>query len=270
MSIGEIARYARIKGLNLVGTGDFTHPIWFRELAAGLTEAEGGVYKDRTAPNDSPRFILTTEISSIYSQGGRGRRIHTLVFAPSLATVEKINRELTLRGANLLSDGRPIVGLTAKNIADLVLGVDPKCLVIPAHAWTPHFSLYGSISGFDSLEECFEGTAVEIFAIETGLSSDPAMNWRVGELATRRIVSFSDAHSPAKLAREANLFSGELSYDALFAALRSRRGMTRRAVALAADVSERHLANLEYGVGKGGGMVRMVRCEEDGHAAFLF
>ena len=214
MTIPVISEMAKKKGITLVGTGDFTHPIWFRELQAGLTEAEDGIYKDRFAADDSPRFILTTEISSIYSQGGRGRRIHTLLFAPSFATVEKINRELTLRGANLLSDGRPIVGLTAKNIADLALGVDPNCLVIPAHAWTPHFSLYGSISGFDSLAECFGETAVEIFAIETGLSSDPAMNWRVGELASRRIVSFSDAHSPAKLGREATVFEmPKLSYE---------------------------------------------------------
>lgn len=216
MTIPIISEMAEKKGIGLVGTGDFTHPIWLRELQSELIQAGEGIYKAKDALVKAPGFILTSEISSIYSQGGRGRRIHTLVFAPSFETVEKINHEMVIRGANLLSDGRPIVGLTAKNIADLVLSVDPNCLVIPAHAWTPYFSLYGSVSGFDSIEECFEDTAVQIFAVETGLSSDPAMNWRVGELGGRRIVSFSDAHSPAKLGREATVIETEkISFDSL-------------------------------------------------------
>jgi len=201
-----ISQWAKKKGIELVATGDWTHPIWYRELRANLIEAGEGVYKQKDAEEGSPLFLLSTEISSIYSQGGKGRRIHTLVFAPNFETVEKINKELTLRGANLLSDGRPITGLTAKNVAEVALGVDSRCLIIPAHAWTPYFSVFGSISGFDSIDECFEELAPEIYAIETGLSSDPAMNWRIAELSSRRIVSFSDAHSPAKMGREATAF----------------------------------------------------------------
>ncbi|MCJ7805766.1 endonuclease Q family protein [Patescibacteria group bacterium] len=209
-----ISQWAKKKGIELVATGDWTHPIWYRELRANLIEAGEGVYKQKDAEEGSPLFLLSTEISSIYSQGGKGRRIHTLVFAPNFETVEKINKELTLRGANLLSDGRPIIGLTAKNVAEVALGVDSRCLIIPAHAWTPYFSVFGSISGFDSIDECFEELAPEIYAIETGLSSDPAMNWRIAELSSRRIVSFSDAHSPAKMGREATAFElSEISYE---------------------------------------------------------
>lgn len=216
MTPPTISEWARKKGIDLVATGDWTHPIWYRELMANLTEAGEGVYKQKDAPPGSPLFLLSTEISSIYSQGGKGRRIHTLVFAPNFEVVEKINKELSLRGANLLSDGRPITGLSAKNVAEIALGVDPTCLIIPAHAWTPHFSLYGSISGFDSLTECFGETAPQIYAIETGLSSDPAMNWRIAELTSRRIVSFSDAHSPQKMGREATVFDlPEISFAAI-------------------------------------------------------
>ena len=206
MTVSVISEWAGKKGIDLVATGDWTHPIWLRELQASLDEIGQGIYRAKDAGEYAPNFLLSTEISSIYTQGGRGRRVHTLVFAPSFTVVEKINRELVLRGANLLSDGRPIVGLTAKNVAEIALGVDEKCLIIPAHAWTPHFSIYGAMSGFDSIEECFEELSPNIYAIETGLSSDPAMNWRVGELTNRRIVSFSDAHSPSKLGREATVF----------------------------------------------------------------
>ena len=206
MTVSVISEWAGKKGIDLVATGDWTHPIWLRELQTSLEEVGQGVYRAKDAGRDAPNFLLSTEISSIYTQGGRGRRVHTLVFAPNFTVVEKINRELVLRGANLLSDGRPIVGLTAKNVAEIALGVDEKCLIIPAHAWTPHFSIYGAMSGFDSIEECFEELSPNIYAIETGLSSDPAMNWRVGELTNRRIVSFSDAHSPSKLGREATVF----------------------------------------------------------------
>lgn len=216
MTTTVISEVAAKKGIDIVGTGDFTHPIWLKELETNLEEAGEGIFKIKGAPDDSLKFILTTEISSIYSQGGKGRRVHTLIFAPGFEAVYKINQEMVLRGANLLSDGRPIVGLTAKAVAEIALSADPNCLVIPAHVWTPHFSLYGSVSGFDSITDCFEDTSVEIFAIETGISSDPAMNWRVGELGNRRIVSFSDAHSPAKLGREATVFSLEkMGYENL-------------------------------------------------------
>ncbi|MCH7730271.1 DNA helicase UvrD [Patescibacteria group bacterium] len=216
MVVPTISRWARKKGIDLVATGDWTHPVWFRELKANLEEAGEGTYKVKGEGEGAPRFLLSTEVSSIYSQGEKTRRIHTLIFAPSFEVVEKINKEFAARGANLLSDGRPIVGLSAKTVAQIVLDVDERCLIIPAHAWTPWFSLYGSMSGFDSLSECFGDLAGSIYAIETGLSSDPAMNWRIEELKERRIVSFSDAHSPQKLGREATVFElPEISYESV-------------------------------------------------------
>lgn len=224
MSIPVISEWAAKKGIGLVATGDWTHPIWLRELQASLEPSEEGLYKFKEATGDSPRFMLSTEISSIYSQGGKGRRIHAIVFAPSFEVVERINKEFVARGANLLSDGRPITGLSAKTVAEVALGVDSRCLIIPAHAWTPHYSLYGSVSGFDSIEECFEELSSNIYAIETGLSSDPAMNWRISELNSRSIVSFSDAHSPAKLGREATVFDlTSLSYESIRKAVVSKR-----------------------------------------------
>jgi uncharacterized protein (TIGR00375 family) len=206
MTLPVLSSWAKKKGIDIVATGDWTHPIWFRELKNNLVEAEEGLYREKGASPDAPLFLLSTEISSIYSQGEKTRRIHTLIFAPNLEAVEKINKELTDRGANLFSDGRPIVGLSARAVAEIALNVDERCLIIPAHAWTPWFSLYGSKSGFDSIDECFGDLVKNIFAIETGLSSDPAMNWRIEELKNRKIVSFSDAHSPQKLGREATIF----------------------------------------------------------------
>ena len=214
MTIPVISSWAKKKGIDLVATGDWTHPIWFRELKANLVEAGEGLYKLKDKSQDSPKFLLSTEISSIYSQGEKVRRIHLLIFAPSFEVVEKINQELVSRGANLLSDGRPIVGLSARAVAGIALNADKRCLIIPAHVWTPWFSLYGSKSGFDSIEECFEDLAPYIYAIETGLSSDPAMNWKISELTNRQIVSFSDAHSPQKLGREATVFEvSDLNYE---------------------------------------------------------
>jgi len=224
MTIPTISLWAKKKGIDLVATGDWTHPMWFRELKAYLVEAGEGVYRLKSKvkgqepklSGPEPLFLLSTEISSIYSQGGKVRRIHTLVFAPSLEVVEKVNQELINRGANLFSDGRPIIGLSARTLAEIILNIDKRCLIIPAHAWTPWFSLYGSMSGFDSIEECFKDLAPYIHAIETGLSSDPAMNWRIDELVNRQIVSFSDAHSPQKLGREATIFEvPELNYESI-------------------------------------------------------
>jgi uncharacterized protein (TIGR00375 family) len=216
MVVPVMAEWAIKKGIDLLGTGDFTHPIWLRELQANLEEKAEGIYGF-----NKTKFILSTEISSIYSQGGKTRKIHTVILAPNFTAVEKINKILLERGANLFSDGRPIVGLTAKQIAEIVLAADENCLVIPAHAWTPHFSLFGSVSGFDSIKDCYEEIAPKIFAIETGLSSDPAMNWRIEELTDRSIVSFSDAHSPAKLGREATIFElPEINFDNISKAIR--------------------------------------------------
>ena len=203
MTIPTIAEWAVKKGIELVGTGDFTHPLWFREIKNNLEEAEEGVYRPRSG---NVRFLLTSEISCIYSDKGKGRRIHTLICFPKISDVEKFNAKLTSLGANLFSDGRPIVGLSLKQIAQTALVVNPKALVIPAHAWTPWFGIYGANSGYDSLAEAFGDLTKYIPAVETGLSSDPAMNWKMAELAGRSIVSFSDAHSPAKIGREATVF----------------------------------------------------------------
>lgn len=221
MTVPNIAKWAAIKGIDVVGTGDFTHPIWFRELRANLSEAEPGLYRLREGSEGGRgkvRFLVTGEVSSIFSQGGRGYRIHTLLFAPNLEDAEKINKALSDRGANLISDGRPIMRLSVREVADIVLSCSPDTLVIPAHVWTPWFGYYGANGGFDSLEEGFGQFAKYIYAIETGMSSDPAMNWRVEELEERSIVSFGDAHSLTKLGREATVFEipeGSLSYEAV-------------------------------------------------------
>lgn len=205
MDLYEIASWADKKGINLVATGDWTHPLWFRHLNENLVEEELGIFKIKNS-HFKTRFILSTEISSIYSQNKKTRRIHSLVFSPSFKTCQKIITKLTNLGINLMSDGRPIINLSAKELLELILEVDQNTLLIPAHIWTPWFSLYGSKSGFDSINECFDNLSNQIFAVETGLSSDPIMNWQIKELETRSIVSFSDAHSGQKLGREATVF----------------------------------------------------------------
>lgn len=213
MVLPTIAQWGKKKGIDLLGTGDFTHPIWIREIQANLVEAGDGIYalKDDI---QGPKFLLTSEISSIFSQNGRLHRIHTMVFAPNLNVVEKMNKMLLAAGCNLMSDGRPMVGLSCRQLAEIALSASEDCLIIPAHVWTPWFGFYGSKGGCDSLEEGFGEFSKYIYAVETGLSSDPAMNWRIGELENRQIVSFSDAHSPAKLGREATVFEvPEVNYE---------------------------------------------------------
>lgn len=218
MNLPTIARYARKKGLEILATGDWTHPLWFREIHSQLEETKKGLYTLKSqSPDDKPiYFFLSVEISCIYSQGGKARRIHNLVFVPNFDAAEKINKELIKRGANLSSDGRPIIGLSSKNLLSLIMEIDENSLLIPAHIWTPWFGVFGANSGFDSLEECFENSAQYIYGIETGLSSDPEMNWEINELNTRSILSFSDAHSPAKMGREVTTFRlNDISYDAI-------------------------------------------------------
>jgi DNA helicase-2/ATP-dependent DNA helicase PcrA len=220
MTLENLNIWARKKGIQVMGTGDFTHPEWFKEIKTKLEPAESGLFKLKNSDLGT-RFILTVEISSIYSKGGKTRRIHNIIFAPSIETVEKINTTLSLIG-NLKSDGRPILGLDSKKLLDIILKIDPRCVLVPAHAWTPWFSIFGSMSGFDSIEECFEELAPNIFAIETGLSSDPAMNWRLSKLDKISLISNSDSHSLQKIGREANVFDCELSYEGLLDAIKSR------------------------------------------------
>ncbi len=216
MDVENMARWCKIKGITLLGTGDFTHPVWFRELKAKLKPTDRGLYTYGGA-----HFMLTVEVSNIYPQGGRLRKIHNVIFAPSLEVAERINAVLG-RFGSLMADGRPTLTLPSDKLVEYVMEVSPQCMVVPAHAWTPWFSLYGSNSGFDSLAECFGAQVRHIAAVETGLSSDPAMNWRLSELDRVMLVSNSDAHSPAKLGREANVFDAELDYAELIRTLREK------------------------------------------------
>lgn len=212
MVVEELAKWAKIKGIRVLGTGDFTHPAWFAELKAKLQPAEPGLFVWKDDPEKDPtRFMLTAETSHIYSKGGKVRRVHLLMWAPSFEAVEKINTRLSWAG-NLKSDGRPIIGMDSKELVKIVMEADPAAMVIPAHAWTPWFSVFGSMSGFDSLAECFEELTPHIRAIETGLSSDPPMNWRLSQLDGIALTSNSDSHSLERIGREANVFDTELSY----------------------------------------------------------
>ncbi len=225
MDLENLDKWARIKGIKVLGSADFTHPEWFKNLKEKLEPAESGLFKLKKEDSGT-RFILTAEISCIYSKGGKVRKIHIIIFAPSFDVVEKINSHLGWIG-NLKADGRPILGLDAKELAKIVLNISADCLIVPAHAWTPYFSIFGSRSGFNSIEECFEEYSKYIYTIETGLSSSPEMNWRLSTLDKITLISNSDSHSPAKLGREANVFEGsELSYNSITNAIKST-GETR-------------------------------------------
>jgi len=223
---------AQLKGVTVVGTGDFTYPAWFEEISEKLVEAEPGLFKlkeelaqqcDAEVPEScrgSVRFVLVTEISNIYKKNGRTRKNHNLVFVPDIEVARQFSNRLDKIG-NIKSDGRPILGLDARDLLETLLETSADAFLIPAHIWTPWFSVLGSKSGFDSIEECFEDLTPHIFAVETGLSSDPSMNWRVSSLDGFTLVSNSDAHSPLNLGREANLFNTELSYPAIKSALKT-------------------------------------------------
>jgi len=228
----HLAAWAQVKGLDVVATGDFTHPQWLEELKSQLVydhglyrlkdatglDAEISWHKGQPLPGDV-RFLLSAEISSIYKRGGKVRKIHNLVYVPTFEAAEKLNVKLAKVG-NLASDGRPILGLDSRHLLEMVLETDPKAFLVPAHIWTPWFSLFGSKSGFDSVEECFGGLSSHIFALETGLSSDPEMNWLLSSLDRFRLISNSDAHSGEKLGREANFFSGPRTFEAIYHALK--------------------------------------------------
>ncbi|MCU0236216.1 MAG: endonuclease Q family protein [Acidobacteria bacterium] len=214
----ELARWAAIKGIGVVGSGDFTHPLWFRDMRSSFHETAPGLYAlEKSHP--AMHFILSAEISLIFKQGGRVRKVHLLLLAPSLAVVEKINAALGRR-FNLSADGRPILGASAREVSAEILAIDDRALVIPAHIWTPWFSLLGSRSGFDSLEECFAEVTPFIHAVETGLSADPPMLARVAALQRCAFLSNSDAHSAANLGREATEFACALSYEGIARAIR--------------------------------------------------
>jgi uncharacterized protein (TIGR00375 family) len=230
MDLDGIADWADKKGIDLVATGDWTHPLWFREIKRLLIEIAPGIYELK---RHRAKFMLTTEISSIYTQGGKSRRIHNLIMSPSIATCEKVIAKLEKEGCNLMSDGRPIIGISSKDLLSILLEIDPNIILIPCHIWTPWFSLFGSKSGFDSVEESFAELSDYIYGVETGLSSDPIMNWQIKNLERRSILSFSDAHSGAKLGREATVFvvrnpnedeAGSFSYQDIADAIKQKPG----------------------------------------------
>jgi len=232
LTFEHLWKWAQLKGVHIVATGDIAHPGWYQEMQRKLEPAEPGLFRlaDEAAAiraGDVPdacrgtvRFMLAGEISNIYRRHGKTRKVHNVIFAPDLDAVGRIQMRLERIG-NIRSDGRPILGLDSRDLLEIILEVDERCFLIPAHIWTPWFAMLGSMSGFDSVEECFGDLTPHIFALETGLSSDPPMNWRVSNLDRYTLVSNSDAHSPQKLAREATCFDCDLSYDAIFAALRS-------------------------------------------------
>jgi len=216
MDIPALSKWARIKGIDLLGTGDFTHPEWLNELKKNLEPVEYGIYT-----HGGVLFALTAEVSNIYFKAGRSRKIHNIILAPSLEAVSEINKALSEYG-NLYSDGRPILRLECDKLVKKVLAVNPDCMIIPSHIWTPHFSLFGANSGFDAIEECFEEETDNIFALETGLSSDPLMNWRWSKLDRFTLVSNSDSHSPRKIGREANVFSRKMNYKEILDTLKNK------------------------------------------------
>lgn len=234
LDLESVYQWARIKGIHVVGTGDFTHPEWMEELQEKLEPEGNGLFRLKVPPKEpglpniltreiDVRFCLSTEISSIYKHGEKVRKNHNLVLAPDFETVKKINARLSTIG-NLASDGRPILGLPSRDLLEIVLETSADAHLIPAHVWTPWFSTLGSKGGYDSIEECYRDLSGQIFALETGLSSDPNMNWRLSTLDRYALVSNSDAHSPQKLGREANIFETELSYHAMIDALKTKKG----------------------------------------------
>lgn len=219
LTLPNIAQGAARKGVNIISTGDFTHPDWFKQIKENLIEDSQGLYKlkgDKTGV----KFILGTEVAVVYKHRDKVRRLHLLIFFPGLDDVEKFNGVLKERGINIRSDGRPIMGMSAKELLNILLAVNAKGMMIPAHAWTPWFGLFGSKSGYDSIEECFEELTPEIRAIETGLSSDPPMNHRLSKLDSITLISNSDAHSPDNIGREANVMAfkdeASVTYDEIF------------------------------------------------------
>jgi len=223
LELGNIDKACRIKGVDIVATGDFTYPEWFLSIKNELEEVgNSGLYKLKEAGDDKIRFLLSTELALIYKDGDRARRIHIVVQAPNVKAVEELNNYLD-RKYNIRSDGRPILGMKAPELVKLCLSINPKFLIYPAHIWTPWFAVFGSKSGFDSMEECFHDQTENIYALETGLSSDPAMNWRLSALDKLTILSNSDAHSLPNLGREANVMDlDNITYDEIYRVIKEK------------------------------------------------
>ncbi len=219
IDLDGLSQGSEIKGINVVGTGDFTHPVWFSHLKENLKE-ENGLYRYK----GNTRFMLTSEISCIYKKNDKVRKIHILLLGPNLEAVSKLNSKLNKIG-NIVSDGRPILGMDVKDLLELVLETSQDFLFIPAHIFTPWFSIFGSKSGFDSVEECFEDLSSHIYALETGLSADPPMIWRNPDGERLTLISNSDAHSIAKLGREATVFDTDLSYQSITNAIKKKKNI---------------------------------------------
>ena len=225
--------WARKKGISLIGTGDFTHPAWRAELRERLIPEGNGLYRlkeeyvkeeSRKFSGEGTRFVVSGEISSIYKKNGKTRKVHNVILLPGLEAADAMAQCLEKIG-NIHSDGRLILGLDSHDLLEMMLDVCPEGILIPAHIWTPHFSVLGAKSGFDSVEECFEELTPYVHALETGLSSDPAMNWRISGLDRYQLVSNSDAHSPSRLGREANLLDIDCSYEGLYQAIQTGKGL---------------------------------------------
>ena len=240
LTLENLDKTCRVKGVDIIATGDFTHPVWFSEIKkqleatqekrnkkqeiSKLADSAGSpLYRLKSSQDNRVKFILSTELALIYKQGERTRRIHIVIHAPNIEAAEGLNTYLEKSGYNLKSDGRPILGMSAEKLVKICLDIHPKFLVYPAHIWTPWFSVFGSKSGFDTFEECFGEQTGHIYAYETGLSSDPEMNWRVSSLDKLTLISNSDAHSPANIAREANIMDLEYgSYDEIYEAIKDK------------------------------------------------
>lgn len=224
LTLPNLDKWAKIKGVNLLTVADFTHPVWIKECEEQLQDEDNGFYTLKGGTREV-YFIFTTELAFIYKKNDKTRRVHEIVLAPNLAAVKKLNKELEQRGFNLKSDGRPILGMSDRDFLELIKNLDERFELIPAHIWTPWFSVFGSKSGFDSIEECFEDMSKYIFALETGLSSDPMMNWRISALDKYSLISNSDSHSLKNIGRECNVFEfddNNFTYDELIRILKEK------------------------------------------------
>ncbi|HKK54341.1 MAG TPA: endonuclease Q family protein [Patescibacteria group bacterium] len=223
LTLPNIASVAQKKGVNIVATGDFTYPQWYKHIQAELEEVNNsGLYRLRKSKNIKTLFILATELSLVYKDEGKTRRIHIMVQAPNLEAVKELNEYLDKR-YNIRSDGRPILGMSAVDLVKLCLNIHPRFLIYPAHIWTPWYAVFGSKSGFDSIKQCFKDQTKHIYAYETGLSSDPEMNWRVSSLDNLSILSSSDAHSLPNIGREANVMDlNEVTYNEIYEAIKNK------------------------------------------------